>query len=150
VQDAAGTTARGEVELVVVPSTTIRCLTRRIPTQKLDERYDFQLRASGGTAPYTWRTLESRLLAAEAAEGTTWVGDPPDGMTLSADGRVAGAPVKAGRYLWQVEVTGTEGGAGDRCAIEFEVTYDQNITITTVALATAYAGSPYEVDLEVV
>lgn len=150
VTDAEGTRARATLELVVRAGNDIDCLTDRLPTKKLDEAYDVTLQAAGGTAPYRWTTLESRLLADATDPGQTWVGREPDGLSLSLDGRVSGTPVKAGRYLWLVNVQGAEGGSGDRCSIVFEVVSDSAPTIVTTHLATAYAGTPYEVDLSAI
>lgn len=150
VRDASAQSKQVELDLVIGPPQTLRCLSRSLPTAMLGEGYDVQLRASGGTPPLEWRTLESRRLPSGEDQGETWVGLPPPSLSLSLDGRVSGTVNKAGRYQWIVEVVGQEGGAGDRCAVEFEVGYESGITITTRHLAAAYAGSPYEVELAVV
>lgn len=57
--------------------------TTRLPQGIIDEPYVAQLRASGGSSPYTWRLTGGTL---------------PAGLTLAADGRLSGTPTRAGDH----------------------------------------------------
>jgi hypothetical protein len=58
--------------------------------------YSYQLKASGGTSPYTW-TPTSPL---------------PPGLTLSANGLISGTPTAAGNYTFTATVTDSSSPAG--------------------------------------
>ncbi|WP_373047841.1 CARDB domain-containing protein [Vulgatibacter sp.] len=149
VKDKDGTARSAELELRVSSPARLTCVTRSLPNHKVNEAYDVQLLAAGGAKPYTWVTAESRRLSNGVTDpGQTFVNAPPPGMILSGDGDVSGAPSAAGRYVWLVEVTDEENNAPDTCAITFEVTYDQGITVVTTALADAYVDTPYTVQLQ--
>ncbi len=65
--------------------------TTSVPTGYTCGPYNVTMAASGGTAPYTW----------SLADGSTL----PDGMTLSADGKIMGVMTTVGDYSFTVRVT---------------------------------------------
>lgn len=147
VEDAAGTVAEQEMELTVLPAPSIRCLTQTLPDRRLDEEFNFQLAASGGTAPYDWTTLESRRIPTDLDPGQTFVGQAPPGLFLSRDGTIGGTPNHAGSYVWQVEVRGANSMHPARCTLTFHVGYDRGLVIGTRTLRDAWVGVRYNVEL---
>lgn len=67
------------------------------------EEYSVRLIAAGGTAPYTF----------EAVSGL------PDGLSMSADGRITGTPSALGAFTVEVRVTDAAGASVDK---SFDVT----------------------------
>ncbi len=65
------------------------CFTDTLPHVTLGEAYTAQLRASGGTPPYTWHIASGAL---------------PPGLTLHATGIISGIPTVAGNYHFTAEV----------------------------------------------
>lgn len=62
----------------------------RLPEARLGESWSHPLTAVGGTGERSWRVLEGRL---------------PAGLTLQADGRIAGTPTRPGSFRALVEVS---------------------------------------------
>lgn len=69
--------------------------TRKFTAQK-DQPFEEQLAIDSGS--YT-------------AQSWVWSGDVPDGLTLSADGKITGTPTVPGRYAVDVTVTATDSTA---------------------------------------
>lgn len=67
--------------------------TGMLPEATEGTEYGYQLRASGGTAPYSWAA----------------VGDLPTGLTLSTDGRLSGTPTASGEHQVSVDVSDENG-----------------------------------------
>ena len=67
--------------------------TAMLPAATVGESYGHRVRATGGTAPYTFE-----------ATGL------PDGLTMSAEGEISGTPTEAGEASVVVKVTDTAGG----------------------------------------
>jgi len=65
--------------------------TRRLPQGWLGDSYAIQLRASGGTPPYSWSVIEGFL--------------PPDLTLDSSTGEIAGTPTEPGSFLFTIRVT---------------------------------------------
>lgn len=150
VEDADGRKASRTFDLVVQEADAISCMSTTLPSTLLGESYDTQLNVSGGEAPYKWTTLEGRRLPSMNDAGETFVGKPPPGMNLDQSGRVGGTPEQAGRYIWLVQVEEADGvGRRSRCALTFDVFYDQGLVIRTSTLRPAVAGERYHVELVV-
>jgi Domain of unknown function DUF11/Putative Ig domain len=64
--------------------------TRSLPNASADHAYSQQLRAAGGTGPYSWSLASGRL---------------PGGITLSREGALHGEPWAAGTYAFTVRAT---------------------------------------------
>lgn len=105
VVDGAGRTATGTFTLVVEPMPTIRTTTLSPGTPGV--AYSAALEATGGTGAYTWGLAFGAL---------------PAGLTLGADGVIAGTPSAAGSATFRVRVT-DEAGATD--------TRDLTLTVVT-------------------
>jgi sulfatase modifying factor 1 len=65
-----------------------------LPQGGWGDYYEFQLGVQGGTGPYSWQILS---------------GSPPQGITLTADGRLDGTPLQSGAFTFTVEVTDSLG-----------------------------------------
>lgn len=87
VTDGAGRTATRTLTLTVVRAPTIR--TPSLPPGEVGVAYDAELEATGGTGAYTWSVTSGVL---------------PDGLSLSADGRITGTPSAIGSASFTVEV----------------------------------------------
>lgn len=88
VTDGAGRPASRSLTLRVVRAPTIRTLT--LPPGEVGMAYAAALEATGGTGAYTWSVTSGTL---------------PEGLSLSADGRIAGAPAALGSASFTVQVT---------------------------------------------
>lgn len=74
-------------------SSMLGVSTAMLPSGTAGEPYSHIVRATGGTAPYTY----------EAESGL------PDGLTMSEDGTISGTPTEAGEASVVVKVTDTDG-----------------------------------------
>ncbi|MBL8211354.1 MAG: putative Ig domain-containing protein [Bryobacterales bacterium] len=93
VRDANGLTTSANLTLTVQPGLTIQT-TGALPNATLATPYAFQMTATGGTVPLTWRVLAGRL---------------PDGLAIEGNGRIAGTPTAAGNSSATIEVTDVNG-----------------------------------------
>jgi hypothetical protein len=101
-----------------------------LPGAQVGEEYELYLAASGGTSPYTWELVEGQL---------------PDGMTLSADGRIYGTAGSVETVDFTVRVT----DAADQSAVRrltLAIVEPLEI-ITPVELAQAGLGVSYSAEL---
>ena len=94
VTDNAGFSASKTMNLVV---TSVAITTASLPEGFAGGQYDFNLAASGGTAPYTW-----------TATGV------PSGMTLDTDGWLHGSPASLGTRSLVFTVTDANGAKATR------------------------------------
>jgi uncharacterized protein (TIGR03437 family) len=94
VKDSAGLTSVPAAFLLSImsPSGTLSIITLSIPNGVVGVPYQTVLNAQGGTAPYTW-----------SAAGV------PFGLTLGANGTLAGTPGAAGPFTITVTVTDSQG-----------------------------------------
>ena len=82
---------------VTVGAPTIAVATASLPDGALGVAYAQALGASGGAAPYAW-TLDAGAL--------------PTGVTLAANGQLAGTPTQAGSFAFTVRATDASTGSG--------------------------------------
>lgn len=75
---------------VAVLASPLEIRTTSLPLGTLGVPYDVALAAMGGARPYTWSIDDGAL---------------PAGVTLSADGRLAGAPEEEGLFAVTIQVT---------------------------------------------
>lgn len=105
-----------------------------LPTGAVGVPYSQTLAATGGRAPYTWRSLISAL---------------PPGLSLSTAGVLAGTPANVGTYFLNLEVRDADGRTATR---NFAVTFSPaapTLTLTSSrTLPGAAAGAPYSVTLQ--
>jgi hypothetical protein len=85
-------TAQQQLTLTV-HAAPLAITTRSLPNASVDHAYTQQLRATGGTGPYTWTLASGRL---------------PAGITLSREGALHGEPWAAGTYVFTVRATDSQ------------------------------------------
>jgi photosystem II stability/assembly factor-like uncharacterized protein len=78
----------------VAPVPPLKITTASLASGTVGKAYKATMKASGGTAPYTWKVS---------------VGKPPSGLALSAAGVWSGKPKKAGKYSFTLQVTDKTG-----------------------------------------
>ncbi len=93
VRDANGIAATANLTLAVQPGLTIQT-TGALPNGTLGTPYTFQMTATGGTVPLTWRVAAGSL---------------PAGLAIDGNGRIAGTPTTAGDSSATIEVTDVNG-----------------------------------------
>ncbi|HWV38190.1 MAG TPA: putative Ig domain-containing protein [Vulgatibacter sp.] len=150
VTDARGVSATQSLVLLVLPPASISCGTTRIGPHRLGEAVDVALRAGGGAAVKFWESLELWYLPSSSGKASEWFAKlAPPGLSLNADGRVTGAPTRAGLYDWLVGVKEDPSSNNPtRCMIRVEVLRDRNLTITTTNLVDAVVGQRYSARLD--
>ena len=65
-----------------------------LPQGRWGDYYNYQLGVLGGLGPFTWQLLSGAL---------------PQGLELSADGRIIGIPLQSGAFTFTVQVTDSLG-----------------------------------------
>lgn len=85
--------------------------------------------ASGGQAPYTWRTVTA-----------------PAGLTIGSDGSLSGIPAKSGAYTLTAHLVDANGAARD---VTVRLVVRARLAIATTALRAATAGHAYRAKLAV-
>ncbi|MEX2264377.1 MAG: putative Ig domain-containing protein [Bryobacteraceae bacterium] len=96
INDTAGNTLVLPFNIQIAPrSLTIG--TFSVPEGTVDETYSANLRASGGTPPYSWSKTTGTL---------------PPGLDLDSGGRITGIPTSAGNYQFGAEVSDSGNGRG--------------------------------------
>jgi glucose/arabinose dehydrogenase/ABC-type amino acid transport substrate-binding protein len=93
VADATFASAQRRLRLTVVPPPLV-IVTTALPEGIIDQPYAAALEAYGGTPPYTWSLASGSL---------------PTGVTIGADGTLAGAPTVGGRFTPTLAVTDSTG-----------------------------------------
>lgn len=88
VTDANGQTATRTFTITVFGVHTLQVTTLSLPTGIAGKPYQSKLSATGGQGTYMWKVAQGTL---------------PVGVTLSADGTLAGTPQKAGTYAITVQ-----------------------------------------------
>jgi hypothetical protein len=81
------------------PCSAITVSPAALSSATVGQPYSQTITASGGTAPYTFRTAS---------------GSPPPGTSMGTDGAVAGTPSAPGTYAFTVDTTDAKGCSGTR------------------------------------
>ena len=104
VTDANGQTASRTFSITVFGVHTLQVTTLSLPTGIVGKPYQSKLSATGGQGAYMWKVVQGKL---------------PVGVTLAADGTLAGTPQKAGTYAITVQ---TFDALGDSAAQYYQWT----------------------------
>lgn len=117
-----GTIINDDVPLTILPAI--------LPNGSVGNFYSAILTTSGGTAPYSYAIT---------------TGTVPAGLTLSADGILAGTPVAAGNSTFTIRAQDSSGAPGPNASSQtFTVTIAAPvIALTPVSLPNATFGLPY-------
>ncbi|MGH2888430.1 MAG: choice-of-anchor Q domain-containing protein, partial [Solirubrobacteraceae bacterium] len=121
------TNADGSAQLPFTLLANPQVTTASLPDAERGVAYTGQLDASGGAPPLTW-TASSPL---------------PAGLTLSANGVIAGTPTAAGGPF-DVAVSDSNGVTANQ---SLQITVVPAVAIVTSSLRSAVAGVPYGADL---
>jgi hypothetical protein len=124
VRDSAQPPASVSVALTITATANLAVTTTSLPIAHESSSYNVTLAASGGAAPYTWSVASGQI---------------PPGLALTANGLLTGKPTTTGTFAFKVTVTDTNqqsASAKLSCTV-------QPLAVTTAALPTATAGSPY-------
>ncbi len=124
--DSAQKSAQKALTLYVTPDP-LAITTSTLAEGKESQPYRVVLGARGGVEPYQWRVS---------------TGTVPAGLTLSAEGVLAGSPSFAGGYDLTLRVTDAEAKEATR-AVQLVIT-PLIPMITTATLSRARFGDPYE------
>ncbi len=157
VSDTVGDSAEAELEVVVMPPNSLVCASQSFPTHTIDDPYDeVFLLAAGGRV--TWVTRQTQYLSGGLGQGSEIrAGEAPPGLVLRADGRVTGAPTRAGIYLWSLDVHESLDRDATRqplksivCEVRVEVLVDHGLSVSTQALPAATVGESYLTQLQAI
>lgn len=88
--------------------------------------YDYQLVASGGTAPLTWQTS-----------------DPPAGLAVGLDGRLMGTPTVVGTTAFDVQVSDALGTVAQGTLVLEVLDPSNSVRISQVLLPDGTVGQEY-------
>lgn len=98
VKDASGQTATKTLSISVFGVHNLQVATSSLSSGVVGQSYQSKLSAVGGQGSYVWKVAQGKL---------------PTGVTLSADGSLAGTPQKPGTYTFTVQ---TFDALGDSAA----------------------------------
>ncbi len=126
--------AKGEVcgEAGTCAAPPLSITTDALPTALVGQAYSVQLAAQGGLPPYTWK-LDQGLL--------------PDGILVSSDGELKGAPKAKGVASVAIAVTDDQGKSASKIFV-VEVKAGGLVIVTSSPLPKATEGKSYAVQLE--
>jgi hypothetical protein len=125
----SGASALVKIENASTPSKPT-ILTSSVARAEIGNTYSQALDASGGTQPYSWRTVSGTI---------------PAGLKFSPDGQISGTPTAAGTFSFAVSVT-------DSRSLTAEKTYSLTVTaggnfdgpaeLPRVTMSTSMASTP--------
>lgn len=150
VEDSAGGKQAAPLTLQVTSPDRMRIASTSLPAATLGVPYEAVLSAVGGTAPYVWKVVESRLLplgATDTPEPATT--EPPAGLTIATRGGVTvltGTPALAGTWAITLEVEDADGKS-DVASLVLPVRPDVPLQVATRGLPDAVIGKPYSAQL---
>jgi hypothetical protein len=129
-------TAMRTLELSVTENANLQIVPTVLPRGTYQQPYDAQITATGGLPPITF-FLE--------------LGELPEGLDLSADGRISGTPLEVGRF--RLVVQARDSGPGGVAAIDvntFELVIDdaEGFQIVTSELPVAIVNQGYTAVVE--
>jgi hypothetical protein len=115
----------------------------RCPTAFVGEEYEIEMESEEGSGctspgnPYVWYEVVNSSL--------------PPGLTMTRAGVIAGTPTSTGIYrfwVWNHDLTAAQGGPSwcqfeDRSEVEFSISVDAGLVITTDSIEPATLSQPY-------
>ena len=119
---------------VVVAPTPLAIVASALPPVKVGTPYSQALKATGGTAAYTWSITSGKL---------------PPGLTLTpSTGAISGVPTSSGIATFTATVTDSSSPAQASSATRNVVVAPTLLTITSSALPSVTVGAPYQQTLQ--
>ena len=115
----------------------------KCPTAAVGQEYEIEMESEEGSGctspgnPYVWYEVVNSSL--------------PPGLTMSRAGVISGTPTTAGFYrfwVWNHDLTAAQGGPDwcqfeDRSEVEFSISVDAGLVITSDSIEPASVGQPY-------
>jgi alpha-tubulin suppressor-like RCC1 family protein len=118
----------GSGDLSIAVYEALAVTTAALPAAPRDVPYAAAIEATGGTGDYAWEVGGGSL---------------PDGLTLAADGSVAGTPTSAGTFDFSARVT-----SGDQTATaDLSITVAVVPVVVTASLPNGVVGQAYDREL---
>ena len=115
-----------ELTLTVKPAAPAIKTAKTLPNVSRKQPYSVTLSASG-TTPLTW----------EKTSGTL-----PEGLTLTAKGKLTGTPTKAGTYSFTVKASNVAGSASRTFTVKVTQTAVSGTIPATITRKASYTGTP--------
>lgn len=133
VTDGSSTARSEPIQLCAVsPSTPLTIVTRQVPVSVAGQEFSYALVAVGG--------------AVTSTAGYVWSGTGlPEGLSISAQGALAGTPVAVGTWVARVSVS--DGVAEVSRELSLEVVANARLQIDAVVLPTGVYGESYDFSL---
>jgi hypothetical protein len=119
-------TAIRPLSILIAPPLSIT--TTSIPNPRQGTAYSQTLAAAGGTPPYLWSIA---------------TGVFPPGLTLTADGTLAGSPTTLGTFPFTVQVTDTTAPTPEIATTNFSLQTLITFQITTPTVPPAFVGTAF-------
>jgi hypothetical protein len=114
------------------PAAGLVALGSRLPRATQNQSYSFNLEASGGLRPYTWRIASGQL---------------PSGLTLRPDGLLAGTPNEVGATDVSFEVADARGATATTAPLTLQVVAGLGIS-SLPALPEGRLNQSYRIQLQ--
>jgi large repetitive protein len=131
VSENLGTETSRSYSMTVNPATLKIVTPSQLPNARRSDFYHVRLMASGGYPPYEWKLTS---------------GEPPSGLSLSADGVVSGKPGELGVFQFQAQVRDQHGATEKRT---FTLTVAEVFRIKTSSpLPDGKTGEPYSLTMD--
>ena len=112
------------------PAEPVAIVATSLPGGVIGAPYRETIGARGGVPPYRFRVAKGAL---------------PSGLSLAADGTVAGTPGKAGKAKATIEASDSRGVTATRA---FTVVIAKGVRVTTKSLPGGKVGTPYSATLK--
>ncbi len=115
---------------IVTTAALLTLTPTSLPAGQIRSPYSAAIQASGGTAPYSFSLSQGSL---------------PNGLTLSAQGQIGGAPAQAGAFSFRIAARDSGGATG---YAQYGLTIGgDTLTVGPATLADASVGQPYSAQL---
>lgn len=112
---------------VTAPTVELEIATPSLPSAIAGRPYETTLIGVGGNPPYEWEAIS----------------DLPEGLELSADGRLFGVPTTPGNLPMTVSVRDAVNNSDSKALVLSVLNANQSVQITQVPLPDAVVGLPY-------
>lgn len=129
-------TAEFPLTLLVTNNNGLRISTGSLPQGQVGQGYNATLVANGGTPPYAWDLVSG-------------AGNLPNGLTITREGSIVGAPNFAGDFNFVVRVTDANG-SGSTAISNFTLRINSSVlSVSTTSLPNGSLGAFYSQALNI-
>jgi hypothetical protein len=132
--DAVNVSVTSTLSLTINPAVQLLSIeTQSLADGVVGEDYSETLKAAGGSSPYRWDLRTGKL---------------PDGLALSAEGVISGAPITPGELSFEVRAT-DQSGQTIIATLSIDIEPPSELTILSPsALPVAAVGVPYRFEFK--